>query len=140
MKPETSESSEMAVEKPSTRASLQPVDWSICIFCRSGSAKDPYMRNIRELPTPENILILAKNNKDMRIRLAGVNDLHAAERKYHLKCLSKFKRQCKSSGTKPEEDNAVMTEMCLSIEQGLSQGHEYDMKDIWNSYSKTKQE
>ena len=140
MKPETSESLEMAVERPPTRASLQPVDWSICIFCQSGSAKDPYMRNIRELPTSENILILAKNDKVMRIRLAGVNDLHAAEGKYHLKCLSKFKRQCKSSGTKTKEDDTVMTEMCLNIEPGLSQGHVYDMKDIWNSYSKTKQE
>ena len=50
---ETPETSETAVEKPSTRRSLQPVDWSLCIFCQTGIAKDPYIRNIRELPTSE---------------------------------------------------------------------------------------
>ena len=127
---ETPETSETALEKPSTRRSLQPVDWSLCIFCQTGTAKDPYIRNIRELPTSENILNLARNDKVMRIRLAGVNDLHAADGKYHLKCLSKFKRQCKSSKAKTEADDFVMTDMCLTIEKGLSRGHVYDINDV----------
>ena len=76
----------------------------------------------------------------MRIRLAGVNDLHAADGKYHLKCLSKFKRQCKSSKAKTEADDFVMTDMCLTIEKGLSRGHVYDMNDVWNSYKRRRQE
>ena len=33
-----------------------------------------------------------------------------------------------------------MTELCHSIEEGLSQGHVYDMNDIWKSYAKRSQE
>ena len=123
MELETPGTSEIAVEKPSTRRTLQPVDWSLCIFCQTGTPKDPYIRNIRELPTSENILNLAQNDKVMRIRLAGVNDLHAADGKYHLKCLSKFKCQCKASKAKTEADDSVMAEMRHTIEYGLSQGH-----------------
>ena len=82
---ESPETSQISVEKPSTRRSLQPVDWSKCIFCQTGTGTDPYIRNIRELPTSENILNLARNDIVMRIRLAGVHDLHAADGKYHLK-------------------------------------------------------
>ena len=75
----------------------------------------------------------------MRIRLAGVGDLVAAEGKYHLKCLTNFKRECKISAT-DTENHHVMVDLNHHLEQGLSQGHVNDMGEVWKNYIKRKQE
>ena len=75
----------------------------------------------------------------MRIRLAGVGDLIAAEGKYHLKCLTKFKRECRAAAAETEIDH-LFTDLTHNLEEGLSQGHVYDMGNIWTSYEKKKSE
>ena len=58
----------------------------------------------------------------MHVRLSGVNDLIAAEGKYHLKCLVQFERkmqkQVKSISDIGEKDT-VMALLCSDLEKGF---------------------
>ena len=71
--------------KYSSRKSVKPVDWNLCIFCQT-SNKDKLF-NISTFSASNKIL----QDSKMRLRLAGINDLIAAEGKYHNKCLNAFK-------------------------------------------------
>ena len=120
-----------------TRTKLQGMDWSCCMFCQSNNKEG--MHQVECIPTSNNIQSLAEGHPVMRIRLAGVGDLIAAEGKYHLKCLSKFRRECRTPAEDTGIDN-VIAELTHHLEDGLSQGHVYDMGDIWNIYVNRKQE
>ena len=81
-------------EQPSTsqrvlRRSVQPTDWSLRIFCQRPSRHQ--LINIRSYNVNYPIMNNAKCDK-MRLGLAGVSDLIAAEEKYHKSCLTKFER------------------------------------------------
>ena len=120
-----------------TRTKLQSMDWSCCMFCQSNNRED--MHRIECIPTSNNIQTLADGHPVMRIRLAGVSDLIAAEGRYHLRCLTKFKRECKAAVTDTEIDH-VFADLTHSLEEGLSQGHVYDIGHIWDNYEKRKGE
>ena len=72
----------------------------------------------------------------MRVQLSGINDLIAAEGKYHLKCLVQFERKVHNH---EKEESHITTDkalnsLCLDIENVLAKGHVYDMGMIWNKY------
>ena len=73
-----------------SRRSVQPTDWSLCIFCQRPSRHQ--LINIRPYNVNYPIMKNAKYDNKRRVRLAGVSDLMAAERKYHKYCLTKFER------------------------------------------------
>jgi len=51
------------------------------------------MHNVATMALSDKILTMAKHDLTMRVRLANVVDLVAAEGKYHLKCLVCFERK-----------------------------------------------
>lgn len=61
-----------------------------CMFCQIHSKEILY--NISCLETSSDILQDASSDFTLRIRLANVTDLVAAEGNYYLKCLQKFRR------------------------------------------------
>jgi hypothetical protein len=73
----------------SSKRFVKPVDWNLCILCQT-SNKDKLF-NISTFSISNKILQDSKLENTMRLRLAGVNDLRAAEGKYHSKCLNAFK-------------------------------------------------
>ena len=82
-------------EQPSTsqrvsRRSVQPTDWSLCIFCQRPSRHQ--LINIRSYNVNYPIMNNAKYDNKMMVQLAGVSDLMAAEGKYHKYCLKTFER------------------------------------------------
>ena len=82
----SSPSETVGSEQPSTsqrvsRRSVQPTDWSLCIFCQRPSRHQ--LINIRSYNVNDPIMNNAKYDNKMRVRLAGVSDLLAAEEKYH---------------------------------------------------------
>ena len=73
-----------------SRRSVQPTDWSLRIFCRRPSRHQ--LIDIRSYNVNDPIMNNAKYDNKMRVRLAGVSDLMAAEGKYLKYCLTTFER------------------------------------------------
>lgn len=120
----------------SSRAMVAPVSWDKCIFCQEDKS-GKQLRNVATLETSDRILNGAQKNEIMRCRLAGINDLIAAEGKYHLPCYVTFRR--KSESTVVEEGPEYPPDVCFNkiieeVDAGLSGGDIYTMKTIWHQY------
>ena len=101
----SSQSETIDTEKPPTsqrvsRRSIQPVDWSLCIFCQQQSRQK--LINIESFNINDPIMRNAKYDNKMSVRLAGVSDLIAAEGKYHKYCWTKFNRTTARNARKCE--------------------------------------
>ena len=115
------------------RRSIQPVNWDQCIFCQSEKPKDRLV-SIMTFSMSKQILESAYLHQKLSVRLAGVNDLIAAEGKYHLVCLRAFERS--NSRTKKEciDTDLAFSWLCGELESGADQGHVFQLTDVWNRY------
>ena len=96
------------------------------------------IHNVSTLELSEKILSLAPNDvlcTMMRVHLANVEDLVAAEGKYHLQCWVEFDCRIKitASGAAAniQAKDTYMDLLCVDILTGLSRGHVYNMLDVW---------
>ena len=119
-----------------SRSSQSDMNWSLCIFCQKNEGAN--IRNVATMNLSDKILSYAKDDRIIRIRLAGVQDLIAAEGKYHLPCFSRFERQHTKFMKMPEgqrgEIDQVMDELCAKLIKGLELGNIYDMGEVWQKY------
>jgi hypothetical protein len=121
----------------SRRSSVGCMDWSKCMFCQIDSKG---LSQVQTMGTSAKILQKAVFDKEMSYKLAGVNDLIAAEGKYHLKCYTKFQRNTDKNAADFKEVNsdprvACFEEIMSSLEKGLCRGHIYSLKAVWTSFS-----
>ena len=105
-------------EQPSTsqrvsRRSIQPIDWSLCIFCLSQSRQQ--LINIESYHVNDPIMRNAKYDHKMDVGLAGVSDLMAAEGKYHKYCLTKCNRTTARNALKCEQGDIAMVILCNEL-------------------------
>ena len=124
----------------SGRRSLDPVDWTKCMFCQA--VKREELHNIEYMKKSKQIMEDARLDPVMRVRLSGISDLPAAEGKYHLSCLVNFERKVaniRKTGVLPSQDLA-MSELCKILEHGLALGHVYDMGSVWEKYNQISEE
>ena len=76
-------------ESTAKRAQCRSIDWSKCFFCKKKThKKDKKLINISTFEACESIkkAAEAKNDEEMLHTLRNVNDLIAAEAKYHKSC------------------------------------------------------
>lgn len=124
--------------KPARRSS-NSVDWAKCMFCQQADSKS--IHNVETLEKSRDILSLAQNDPVMCLRLSDVNDLIAAEGKYHLKCLVQFERKARKISMSDRDNKyIVISQLCTKLETGLSRGHVYDMGVVWNNYTELAKE
>ena len=121
--------------KPSLRSECSTMDTSLCIFCQDKTNKRTYL--VATLEVSGRILEAAKNDHVMRRRLAGVNDLVAADAKYHLQCYVQFNRKSfKSDRNTAQTVRDVCFEVIASeVSTGLARGDVYTLLDVWERYS-----
>ena len=77
----------------SGRRSIDPVDWTKCMFCQCVKREDLY--NIEYMKKSKQIMEDTSLDPVMRVRLSGISDLPAAEGNYHLSCLVKLKKSAR---------------------------------------------
>ena len=74
------------------------INWEICIFCQKKEGKN--LRNAMTMALSDKILFMAEGDVVMRVRLANVSDLVAAEGKYHVQCWVRLQRNIDASSLK----------------------------------------
>lgn len=120
-----------------SRTSVSATDWKRCIFCQSTDVDN--MHRVSTMGLSDKILSHAKYDLTMRVRLADVNDLIAADGMYHLQCLVLFERKSKNICSLPDDEGRgkemLMDSLCAELLQGLSKGNVYDMGDVWIRYN-----
>ena len=81
--------SKMSSSFTKTRRSVDPIISDLCIFCQTSKYRTQLF-NVTTFAVSNSILNNSKPDNTMRIRLSGINDLIAAEAKYHKSCLNCF--------------------------------------------------
>ena len=74
----------------------------------------------------DKILFMAEGDVVMRVRLANVSDLVAAEGKYHVQCWVRFQRNIDASSLKTggnKKRDECLDILCSNILTGLNSGH-----------------
>ena len=131
------------VQSRTSRSSVNPTDWSKCLFYRNKTHKKvSVMYNVCTFEASERIRKAAevKGDEQMLHCLLGVNnDLIAAEAKYHKDCLSSYvsksnlKHQGFDDGMSVHE--AAFKELAQSIGHCiLEEGRAYDMSSLLLKY------
>lgn len=121
---------------PTRRSSTPVVDWNKCLFCQEELSIEK-LHNIMVMRVSEKILTLSQFDSLLRYRLSGINDLIAAEGKYHLKCYVSFVR--KYSGDTDQDFEARTKEVCLNevcdeLNKGLARGEVFTLPAVWKRY------
>ena len=123
----------------SSRTSRKSIhmDSDRCMFCQDDDRRK--MHNVVTMALSDKILTMAKHDLTMRVRLANVVDLVAAEGNYHLKCLVCFERKmfnAQKDVPSERETDTVLDKICVDLKNGLSLGHVYSMGHVWNKYQR----
>lgn len=121
----------------SSRRSSMPFDKDMCIFCQDEQA-GAKLHDIQVLETSRKILSMAQWDTTMRIRLADINDLVAADAKYHLNCYAKFikkyEKNVKQTENEPRPDEICFISTMDELSKGLVRGEIYSLCTVWDRY------
>lgn len=110
--PSTSSHEKTLGTKP--KRGMQVVNWSICVFCQTEKTNKTLF-SVSTFNVSDEIIENSKYDNTMRIRLAGISDLIAAEGKYHKDCLQLFKRNTSRISTKCKQDDIAMVFLCSEV-------------------------
>ena len=118
------------------RSKTSSTDWELCMFCQDGeTSKKRSMCSVTTLKMSQQILEGAKCDHDLSLRVAGVNDLIAAEGKYHPNCYEKFVRKVsRSRDIAKDESGTVLSWLIDELNKSAEQGHILELKEVWLRY------
>ena len=109
------------------------IKWNLCIFCQQETKEKVHL--IQEEPVSKRILEAAKYDPILRIRLACVNDLIAADGKHHSSCHIRFKRSTdKISKSISNASDVVLIWLCHELEQLAAHASILELTDVWDRY------
>ena len=125
--------------KRSLRRRVDPVNWTLCMFCQSVLLKSRLI-SVMTKQMSDHIIQASSFDYKIGIRLAGVIDLIAAEAKYHLTCLRTFTRS--TTKIKQDSDNTdlAMVWLCKELHQSADNGHVIQLNDVWERYKELAEE
>ena len=109
------------------------VDWNSCLFCQTKKGKEKLFE-IRTFNVSNKILEKAKFVEQIHLRVADVNDLIAAEGRYHSKCYKKFERDIKKAEDAQQDSDLAMIWITQELEYSADRGHVLDLKTVWARY------
>ena len=136
--PSTSAQAENAPR--SNRRSMTPIDWTLCIFCQTKKPKVEPLISVTSFNVSNSILELSRLDNTMRVRLAGVNDLMAAEGKYHNKCRSAFNYRAQKNKLESEHTDVAMIFLCSELTYAAEQNQVLLLSDVWARYKTLAEE
>lgn len=133
----------LSVQMPSTnsladisslRSHSAPVDWSQCIFCQCVKTKGR-LSAVTQANVSSDIMRASQYDHTMRIRLAGVTDLMAADAMYHNNCRTRFERNTSKAqaGTSNDADYGMLW-ICEELQYAADKGQVIALTEVWDRY------
>ena len=122
---------------PAVRSRTSPTDWKLCMFCQhEETPKKQVLCSVTTFKMSQQILEGAKCKHSLSLRLARVNDLIAAEGKYHPNCYKKkFRRSVSRSSNVAKDDSGTLVLWLINeLKQSAEQGHILELKEVWLRY------
>ena len=117
----------------SLRSKTPQIDWRQCIFCQKAQSETLHL--IQEMKVSRRILEAAKYDQILRVQLACVNDLTAADGTYHRSCIVQFERRTKRiANISPQSSDITLAWLCQELEQSAEQGDILDLVNVWERY------
>ena len=106
------------------------------MFCQDGkTSKKQTLWSFTTFKMSQQILEGVKCDHDLSLRVAGVNDLIAAEGKYHPDCYKNFLRNVsRSRDIAKDESGAVLSRLIVELKKSAEQGHILELKEVWLRY------
>lgn len=115
------------------RSSTAAVNWSACIFCQDASSKGT-LCSVTTFQMSNNILHLSKYDQNAHVRLAGVNDLIAAEGKYHPTCFKKFQRSATKTKESSVKTDVAMEWLVAELKESSKKAHVIALSETYTRY------
>ena len=111
----------------SLRSKTLQIDWKQCIFCQQDQKETLHL--IQEMKVGSRILEAAKYDNTLRVQLACVNDLTAADATYHRSCFVQFERRTKRiANMSPQSMEITLAWLCEELEQSAKQADILDLE------------
>ena len=106
------------------------------MFCQEGETpKKQTLCSVTTFKMIRQILEGARCEHDLSLRLTGINELIAAEGKYHPHCYKKCMRNVpRSSNVAKDESGTVLLLFILELKKSAEQGHILELKEVWLRY------
>ena len=115
--------SEPSTSKPRLRRSCtSAVNWEAWIFCQNTKIKET-LCSVTTFKMSSKILDLSSYDQTINVRLSGVSDLIASERKYLHNCLKIFERNAAKVKETCEHEKIDLAMQCLTTELRDSAKH-----------------
>src|ERR1043165_8456198 len=123
----------------SLRSSVKPMNWKLCIFCQDNQNKQRTCA-VSSKNTSNQILSAAKFVGAVSVRVAGINDLIAAEGCYHPNCLKQFLRDSSKAADENMNVDLAMIWLCQELKQSAVNGHVLELDKVWIRYKELANE
>jgi len=111
-------------------------DWELSMFCQDReTSRKQKLCSVKTFKMSQQILEGTKCDHDLSLRVAGANDLTAAEGKYHPNCFKKFLRNVSQlRDIAKDEGGAMLSWLIDELKQSAEQGHILELKEVWFLY------
>ncbi len=117
----------------STRRSAPPVNWDLCMFCQNPDEKQCLI-SVSTFNVSKSILESSKLDNKMRIRLAGVNYLIAAEGKYHQNCRNDYSYNTSKTKKEAKNTDIALIFLCKELQYAAENEQVLQLSDVWQRY------
>ena len=115
------------------RSKTPQIDWKQCIFCQQDRKEALHL--IQEMKVSSRILEAAKYDQILRVQLACVNDLTAADGTYHRSYIVQFERRTKRiANVSLQSTDITLAWLCQELEQSAEQADILDIINVWDRY------
>ena len=133
LKEKNNQSSSASTPNVSLRSTTPEIDWKQCIFCQEDKKESLHL--IQETKVSSRILEAAKYDQALRVRLACVNDLTAADGTYHRSCIIQFERRTQRiANMSPQSTEMVLVWLCQELQQSAEQADILELENVWDRY------
>ena len=121
---------------PTLHSKTSFTDWELCMLCQDReTSKKQTLCSVTTFKMSKQILEGAQYDHDISLHVAGIDDLIAAEGKYHPNCYKNFLRNVsRSIDIAKDESGVVLSWLIDEKKKSAEQSHIFELKEVWLRY------